>query len=67
MRAVLIWLLLSAPVAALPIELCVNLASGLDAPFEGAWGYTIVGGGDLSSWQQLDNLKPATVVHAPNG
>ncbi len=26
---------------ALPIKRCVNLSNGLDAPFEGAWGYRI--------------------------
>ncbi|GFE63383.1 glycoside hydrolase family 5 protein [Litoreibacter roseus] len=33
--------LLALPAQALPIERCMNLSNGLDAPYEGAWRYVI--------------------------
>lgn len=37
----LITSLLCTPLAALPVERCVNMGNALDAPSEGLWGYTI--------------------------
>ena len=42
MRVLLVFLyLFAAPVHAFPVQRCINLGNGLDAPAEGDWGYVI--------------------------
>ena len=42
MRVLIVLLcLLTAPVHAFPVQRCINLGNGLDAPAEGDWGYVI--------------------------
>lgn len=41
MWVVVIFCLLPMAAFGFPVARCVNLANGLEAPFEGAWGYTI--------------------------